>query len=154
MARIKVARHSAVVPQGHSATAVIYCDYSATAPLRPVALADSSFPRLLLIEPVPCPAHQQGGVFVDSQIKVSFSTAITEVNLGENLGEDFSDQPLNASQRTILQLMQPDPQVTARVIADHIGITQRQVEVNIADLKVRGLIERVGSARRGTWLVK
>jgi len=109
---------------------------------------------LLLIEPVPCPAHQQGGVFVDSQIKVSFSTAITEVNLGENLGEDFSDQPLNASQRTILQLMQPDPQVTARVIADHIGITQRQVEVNIADLKVRGLIERVGSARRGTWLVK
>jgi ATP-dependent DNA helicase RecG len=61
---------------------------------------------------------------------------------------------INASQEAILHLMKANPRIPARVIAEQVGITQRQVESNIAKLKSLGLIERAGPDRTGTWLVR
>jgi ATP-dependent DNA helicase RecG len=86
----------------------------------------------------------------DTEIKVSFSTAITDAGVGVKVG----DNPTTATQDAILKLMAGDPRITAQLISEHIGITKRRVESNIAKLKALGFVEREGSDRKGAWLVK
>ncbi|MDR3069602.1 MAG: putative DNA binding domain-containing protein [Propionibacteriaceae bacterium] len=93
-------------------------------------------------------------VATGTEIRVRFTTPITEVDFGDRFGEDIGDVRLNASQVNILRLMSADPRITTQVISERVGTTKRQVEVNIAKLKALGLVERQGSARNGTWQVK
>lgn len=54
----------------------------------------------------------------------------------------------------ILNLMKANPQITAVQIADTLGsITAAGVRYNIANLKAKGVIERAGSTKAGTWVV-
>ena len=50
--------------------------------------------------------------------------------------------------------MSENPKISAKAIAAEIGIASRNVEVNIKSLKKAGLIERIGSAKGGHWIVK
>jgi len=88
-----------------------------------------------------------------TEIRVSFSTAITDASVSVNVIESVSDHPLTPTQRTILRLISDSPSSTASAISEKVGITQRRVASNIAKLKTLGLIERVGSDRAGHWRV-
>jgi ATP-dependent DNA helicase RecG len=50
--------------------------------------------------------------------------------------------------------MRDNPDITARMIAKAVGIAPRNVQVHIKSLKTAGLIERVGAAKGGHWVVK
>ena len=54
----------------------------------------------------------------------------------------------------ILSLMRENPQVSIPEIAEAIGRTARVIEMQVAKLKAKGLIERIGPARGGHWVVK
>jgi ATP-dependent DNA helicase RecG len=56
--------------------------------------------------------------------------------------------------RTIVKLMIRQPKISASQIAAEVQMTPRGVQKNIALLKQLGLVERVGFARGGHWLVK
>ncbi|MDR1728015.1 MAG: HTH domain-containing protein [Acidobacteriota bacterium] len=56
--------------------------------------------------------------------------------------------------RTIVRLMIEQPKISAAGIAEDVQMTPRGVQKNIAILKKQGLVERVGSARGGYWVVK
>lgn len=54
----------------------------------------------------------------------------------------------------ILTLMKTNPQITAIQIADTLGtITAAGVRYNIANLKAKGIIKRIGSTKAGSWVV-
>jgi len=72
-------------------------------------------------------------------------------SIGENVGENFT---INSTQIQIIELMRFNPRVSAKAIAEKIGIALRNVEANIHGLKKRGIIERIGSAKGGHWVVK
>ena len=74
-------------------------------------------------------------------------------NIGDSIGENIGDN-LNATQSKILQLMKTTATISGKDIAESIGISQRNVEANIRILKKMGLVERVGSAKGGHWVVK
>ena len=46
------------------------------------------------------------------------------------------------------------PTISAEAIAQKIGIAQQNVAANIRYLKKAGIIERVGPAKGGRWVVK
>ncbi len=50
--------------------------------------------------------------------------------------------------------MRENPQVSIPEIAKAIGRTTRAIEMQIAQLKAEGLIERIGPAKGGHWVVK
>ena len=50
--------------------------------------------------------------------------------------------------------MREKPTVSAKIIAEIINITPRGVEKNISELKISGLIDRVGPPKGGRWVVK
>jgi ATP-dependent DNA helicase RecG len=54
----------------------------------------------------------------------------------------------------IISLMRENPQVSIPEIAQAIGRTTRAIEMQIAQLKAEGLIERIGPAKGGHWVVK
>ena len=71
----------------------------------------------------------------------SAQVGTTETALGKTSGK-------------ILSLMRENPQVSIPEIAKAIGRTARAIEMQVAQLKAEGLIERVGSAKGGHWVVK
>lgn len=66
-------------------------------------------------------------------------------NVGEDVGESLTDQ--------VLAILREAPQSSARSIAGRLGVTSRHIERQLAALKRKGAIERVGAARGGFWKV-
>lgn len=64
------------------------------------------------------------------------------------------DKVTNKSERQILDLLANDPYLTRRELAEKIGISESGVKKVLANLKVAGKIERVGSNKTGYWSVK
>ena len=67
---------------------------------------------------------------------------------GEN--EDFGENP---TQQKIIAIMRLAPTKSAKAIAEETGMTTRGIEKNIRELKKMGLVERIGSAKGGHWVV-
>ena len=75
---------------------------------------------------------------------------------GERLAEGLVErlvEGLVESQRKILVLISQNPSVSKQEMADKIGISTTAVDKNIAYLRKKGLIKRIGAARGGHWEV-
>lgn len=73
-----------------------------------------------------------------------------ELQKGSQKGSQKSSQK---SSQKILGLLAQDPHLTIRELAERIGITDRAVKKNIAQLQKQGVLRRVGSDRSGHWEV-
>ena len=72
--------------------------------------------------------------------------------LSEKLSEKLSDK-LSDKEKLALELLVEDPGYTSLQIADKMGVSRVSVTKYLKALKERGLIERVGSDRKGYWKV-
>lgn len=89
-----------------------------------------------------------------SEITVTFYTRNNE-SFAEKFADEFVEKFVeNENQRTILKLMLEQPTISAKKIAERIGMTPRGVQKNINALKNAGMVERVGAAKGGHWVVK
>ena len=52
-----------------------------------------------------------------------------------------------------MTLIKGDPHMSARIIAEQLGLTSRAVEKQIAQLKASGRLQRIGPAKGGHWKV-
>ncbi|MDR1321563.1 MAG: putative DNA binding domain-containing protein [Gracilibacteraceae bacterium] len=73
------------------------------------------------------------------------------VENGESIAENVG---VNSVQIKILELMQSEPRITAKSIANEIGIAPRNVQAHIQTLKATGSVKRVGPAKGGHWVVR
>jgi len=104
-------------------------------------------------------ACEEAGIDVEFQLlKKGFAVvfyrpniSISDGGIGENIGDSIG---INETQKQIITKMNDNPKISAKTIALEIGIASRNVEVNIKILKQAGLIERIGSAKGGHWVVK
>lgn len=60
---------------------------------------------------------------------------------------------LGATQGKLIELLKEDNKISAKVAAEKLGISERQVQRMLKDMKDEGMIERVGANRNGTWNV-
>ena len=83
------------------------------------------------------------------------ASVFNDVNIVDNIVDSIVDSDqINVSQARIVALMCENPRVSAKQLAQIIGIAQRNVQVYIRELKERGIIERSGAAFGGCWVVK
>ena len=54
----------------------------------------------------------------------------------------------------VLELLRENPAITAVFLAEKTGFSTRKISRIIKELRVNGLIVRVGSARKGYWEMK
>lgn len=67
--------------------------------------------------------------------------------------ESNVDKSSEKSSEKILELIKVSPEISAEELASRIGISSRAVEKQIAVLKKKGLLKRIGPARGGHWEV-
>jgi ATP-dependent DNA helicase RecG len=53
----------------------------------------------------------------------------------------------------ILNIITDNPQITQTELAEMTGLTRRGIEWNLAKLKSKGLIQRIGADKGGCWEV-
>jgi len=68
--------------------------------------------------------------------------------LAEGLAEELAE-----SQKAILELVLANARISKKEMAETIGISTTAVDKNIAALKAKGLLKRVGPATTGHWEV-
>ncbi len=68
--------------------------------------------------------------------------------------EEGSEKSSEKSSEKILELLLSEPKMTISQLAERLGIGTRAVEKQLANLKERKLLERIGPAKGGYWQVK
>jgi ATP-dependent DNA helicase RecG len=57
------------------------------------------------------------------------------------------------SQKNTLELMEKNPNISKKELSNKIGINTTAIDKNIAQLKKKGLLRRIGPDKGGYWLV-
>lgn len=70
--------------------------------------------------------------------------------LSQNVAEEAKKNSV-AVQDKLLELLKLDNKISARSAAEKLEMSERQVQRLLKNMKDKGLIERVGSNRNGTW---
>lgn len=71
---------------------------------------------------------------------------------GKKLGEKLGEK-LGKTRAAIVEAMRDNPKVSAKVLAQSLGLSITAVEKNIQTLKTQGLVQRIGPAKGGHWEV-
>ena len=104
----------------------------------------------------------------DLDIFRGFMTLMMEQNLQneiatylESIGNEESREKTpkgrekpRKSREKIVALLSEDGKLSAAALAEKIGISAKAVEKHLANLKINGIIERIGPAKGGYWKVK
>lgn len=61
---------------------------------------------------------------------------------------------LNSTQIKIIELLSANSNMTGVDLSEAIGISKRNIEVNLKKLKEKGVLVRHGSSKGGYWEVK
>jgi ATP-dependent DNA helicase RecG len=72
-----------------------------------------------------------------------------ELIVGEKVGDRLTENQVN-----IFNFLKNNPQISAKQLALQVGISQRKIEENLAKLKSKDVIDRIGPVEGGRWVVK
>ena len=76
-----------------------------------------------------------------------------QINVHKNVQiNDY--EKLTKIEKEILEIIIENPEITQVNIANRLGTTPKTVQRGIATLKTKGIIERVGSNKKGYWKIK
>lgn len=64
-----------------------------------------------------------------------------------------SEKKLDDTAKVILLEIQKNPHITAKELAEVLGLTLRAIEKQLSNLKADGIIERAGSRKTGFWKI-
>ena len=78
--------------------------------------------------------------------EVTFYTETSAKKVGEKVGEKVT-----GNQQLIIDNIVENPYITAENLSLKVGISSRKIEENIAKLKAKRLIERIGPDKGGYW---
>jgi len=87
---------------------------------------------------------------------VSFRKAAQGEKRGERVGDKVGErvgERISLNQRKVIEFIKKDVSISARELAGLIGISQRKIEENIAKLKAKGILERMGPDKGGAWKI-
>jgi len=86
---------------------------------------------------------------------ISITDGSIDNGIRENIGDDSitTNITINDTQKKIMIQMQANPKITAKQLAEIIGISQRNVQAHIKILRERSAIKREGTTYGGSWIV-
>ena len=78
--------------------------------------------------------------------------SIFKLKVGERVGERVGEK-LTENQIMMLEEISKDQFISAPELSNKVGISKRKIEENIAKLKQKGLLKRIGPAKGGYWKI-
>ena len=89
------------------------------------------------------------GPFIDFMLQEIFDTLL--IHQGKSSNEIAEAKGLNYQHQRVLGYLRSDRRISASKIAADLGMSDRQIERILADMKASGIIRRVGANRNGHW---
>lgn len=86
------------------------------------------------------------------KFKALQSAKVTE-KVTEKVAEKVTES-LSENEKKIFEILRKDPTATYLEIADKLDISRKTVAQRVRMLKDKGLIVRIGSAKKGYWIEK
>lgn len=74
-------------------------------------------------------------------------------DVGRQTKEKTVGKTVGETALRILQVIEEKPNVTRKELTEIVGLSIRGVEWNLAQLKAKGFIERVGATKKGYWKI-
>ncbi len=87
--------------------------------------------------------------FIEFMLKMIYET-IDKIIVEQNTTQETTHK---TTQEKILDLIRESPNITQMEMAERLGITRDGISYNIKYLKDNGIIERVGSTKKGIWKI-
>ncbi len=102
-----------------------------------------------------CSIKGNSGDFIDFMLQEILTTLKKRqgaplIDVGTNVGANVGIS-VSINEQEALKLIKKNKQITAKLIAQKMGLSERQGERIVAALKKKGFIRRVGSAKTGHW---
>ena len=91
------------------------------------------------------------GPFIDFMLEEILNALVG--HRGKSNAEIADEKGLNYQHERVLGYLRADRHISAVAIAANLGMSARQVERILADLKKKGIIRRKGANRNGYWEV-
>jgi ATP-dependent DNA helicase RecG len=84
-----------------------------------------------------------------------YASVLNQIAVQENSTEanDHVNVVLNSKENLVLEILRKEPSITAEKLAERISKTEKTAKRNIASLKEKGIIEREGSDKVGSWKI-
>jgi predicted HTH transcriptional regulator len=92
------------------------------------------------------------GSALDQAIQQQASSPPSGSEISTEISSEVGETPAPTAER-ILELLAAEPRLSARLLAQRMGLSSRAVEKQLASLQAAGRLRRVGSARAGYWQV-
>lgn len=92
------------------------------------------------------------GNISDGFMVTVFSDKVGDM-VGDKVGEEKEVVYLSTNQYRILELLAMNSRLSATELSDNLGISKRKIETNLAVLKGKGFLERIGSPKSGYWKI-
>ena len=89
------------------------------------------------------------GPFIDFMLEEILNALVG--HQGKSNADIAEEKGLNYQQQRVLGYLRADRHTTAAKIAKDLGMSARQIERMLADLKAKGIIRRIGANRNGYW---
>ena len=77
---------------------------------------------------------------------------VEETTKGSVEEQKSTEESVKSSEK-ILRLIQNNPSITAREVAERMGLSSRNVEKHIRNLRTKNLLRRIGPTKGGHWEV-
>jgi ATP-dependent DNA helicase RecG len=74
--------------------------------------------------------------------------ANSDAGITDNITENITD-----TQKEILKLIAVEPSITQQKISEAVGISRRNIIANMTKLKKAGVLKRIGTDRKGYWMI-
>ena len=91
------------------------------------------------------------GPFIDFMLEEILNALID--HQGKSNADIADEKGLNYQQERVLGYLRADKHMTAAKIAKDLGMSARQIERMLADLKAKGIIRREGANRNAYWII-
>jgi Fic family protein len=90
--------------------------------------------------------------FTEQDLQIHRNDPANQEKLGARLGIKLGIK-LGANEIELIELINRNPFITIPEMSDNLKITETAVENNLAKLKKKGIIERIGARKNGSWKI-
>jgi Fic family protein len=90
--------------------------------------------------------------FTEQDLQIHRDDTANQEKLGVRLGIKLGTK-LGTNEIELIELINRNPFITIPEMSDNLKITETAVENNLAKLKKKGIIERIGAKKNGSWKI-
>lgn len=95
-----------------------------------------------------CDTEANSTLFIEFMLECIYEVISSEIS-----SEKSSEINFQSTDEAILEFLKLNPKATIKILASKLNLTTRAIEKQLANLKKENRLQRIGSAKKGEWVV-